>query len=287
MADNHNNKSINLNNGRVIRFTRPLVMGILNVTPDSFSDGGRFASLEAAVSHAVEMIAQGADLIDIGGESSRPGAEPVSAKEELDRVIPVIQAIRKQTDIPISIDTYKVAVAEEALKAGADIINDISALRMDSHIAGLAAQSGAAVIMMHMLGTPRTMQQNPHYDNCVEEILAFFRERVAYCDNQGIPRDRLILDPGIGFGKRLDDNLAILAGLAKFSEFGLPILVGASRKSFIGQVHVAGQSASGRLGGSIAAALIAVEHGANVVRVHDVAETVEALRIRSAITGKS
>jgi dihydropteroate synthase len=262
-------------------------MGILNVTPDSFSDGGHHMALDSAITHSLGMIEYGVDIIDIGGESSRPGAEPVSADEELARVMPVISALRRRSDIPISIDTYKATVAEQALEAGADIVNDISALRMDARIGDVVSRSGAPVIMMHMLGTPLTMQQNPQYDNCVEEIIAFFRERIAFCEQKGIRRDRLILDPGIGFGKRLEDNLAILAGLGKFSEFGLPILVGASRKWFIGQVHKAGQSASERLGGSIAAALVAVERGADIVRVHDVAETVEALRVLGAIAEKS
>jgi len=268
---------------RALRFDHPLVMGILNVTPDSFSDGGRYASSDAAITHALEMVEQGADIIDIGGESSRPGAEPVSCDEELARVIPVISSLRKQSTIPISIDTYKSSAAEAALDAGADIINDISALRMEPELATVAAARHAPVILMHMLGTPRTMQQNPHYDNCVEEIAAFFRERIEFCLQNGIPRDKLILDPGIGFGKRLEDNLAILAGLARFKQFGLPVLVGASRKSFIGQVHTGGLSARQRLGGSIAAAVGAVERGADIVRVHDVAETVEALRVLGAI----
>ena len=287
MADNHFRKPITLRGGRTLQFVRPLVMGILNVTPDSFSDGGHFVPFQAAIDHSLAMIAQGADIIDIGGESSRPGAEPVSADEELARVIPVIEALRKQTDIPISIDTCKASVAKSALEVGADIINDISALRMDPEMVELASQTGSPIILMHMLGTPHTMQQNPHYDDCVRELISFFHERVVFCTQRGVKRDRLILDPGIGFGKQLEDNLVILAGLTKFSEFGLPILVGASRKSFIRQVYPSGQPASERLGGSIAAALIAVERGAEIVRVHDVAQTVEALRIQRAIEEKS
>lgn len=287
MADNQFRKPITLTGGRVLRFDHPVVMGILNVTPDSFSDGGNYVAFPAAIDHALVMVKQGADIIDIGGESSRPGAVPVSAEDELARVIPVIKALRRQSDIPISIDTYKSEVAKVALDAGADIVNDISALRMDSQMPDVATQSGAPVILMHMLGTPRTMQKDPHYDDCVTEMLAFFRERVAFCELHGVKHDRLILDPGIGFGKRLEDNLAILAGLQKFSEFGLPILVGASRKSFIGQVHQSGAPAEKRLGGSIAAALAAVQRGAHIVRVHDVAETVEALRVLRAIDKKS
>lgn len=272
---------------RALRFERPLVMGILNVTPDSFSDGGRYATSGTAITRALEMAAQGADIIDIGGESSRPGAEPVSADEELARVIPVISSLRKQSTIPISIDTYKSPVAEAALDAGADLINDISALRMDPELATVVAAAHAPVILMHMLGTPRTMQQNPHYADCVEEIAAFFQERIEFCLQNGISRDKLILDPGIGFGKRLEDNLAILAGLPRFKQFGIPILVGASRKSFIGQVHTDGRPAGERLGGSIAAAVVAVQRGADIVRVHDVAETVEALKLLGAIAEKS
>ncbi|PWB70286.1 dihydropteroate synthase [candidate division GN15 bacterium] len=273
--------------GRTLRFERPLVTGILNVTPDSFSDGGRFASTDTAVNHALELVKQGADIIDVGGESSRPGAEPVSADDEMARVVPVIRELRRQSSIPISVDTYKSTVAEAALDAGADIINDISALRMDPELATVAAAAHAPVILMHMLGTPRTMQQHPHYENCVEEIVTFFRQRIDYCLKNGIARDKLILDPGIGFGKRLEDNLAILSGLGQFKQFGVPVLVGASRKSFIGLVHAAGSPAGERLGGSIAAAVVAVQNGADMVRVHDVAETVEALKVLGAIAKTS
>lgn len=266
----------------MISFERPLVMGILNVTPDSFSDGGKFVDVDQAVAHGLAMMAQGADLLDIGGESSRPGAEPVSAEEEMARVIPVIDRLRKAGAPPISIDTYKASTAEAALRAGAEIINDISALRFDNLMGPLAARSRVPVILMHMLGTPRDMQQNPTYQDCVEEIAAFFDERVRFATMCGIERSQIVLDPGIGFGKRLEDNLRLLRDLKRFGEFGLPLLVGASRKSFIGALAGAAGPAD-RLGGSLAAAVAAVQNGAQIVRVHDVAETVEALKIIRAI----
>lgn len=268
---------------RRLAFDRPLVMGIINVTPDSFSDGGQFLQADQAVGRALQMIDEGADLIDIGGESSRPGADQVSVEDELQRVVPVVEQLRSQTEIPISVDTYKAAVAEASLKAGADIINDISALRMDLEMVRVIAQSGAPVVLMHMLGTPATMQQSPHYVDCVEEVTAFFVQRVAFAVEHGIARERIIVDPGIGFGKRLEDNLDLLAALHRFTQFGLPLLVGVSRKSFIGKVTGASTKPTDRLGGSIAAAVVAWQRGANIVRVHDVAATVEALRVAEAI----
>jgi dihydropteroate synthase len=258
-------------------------MGIVNVTPDSFSDGGEYYGTDKAVTQAMQLVAEGADILDIGGESSRPGAEPVSLEEELRRTIPVIAALRSKTDIPISIDTYKGEVARAALEAGADMINDISALRFDPSMAKLAAETEAPVILMHMQGTPRDMQQHPHYEDCVAEIGSFFAERIEFCRNHGIAPDRLILDPGIGFGKRLEDNLAILRGLEAFKRFGRPILVGASRKAFIAGVRPKGGVPSDRLGGSVAAALVAVRNGARIARVHDVAPTVEAISLWRAI----
>lgn len=278
-------KPLSLSASRVLSFDRPLVMGVLNVTPDSFSDGGAYLSQEQAVTHALRMISEGADIIDVGGESSRPGAAPVSAEEELARTVPIISGLRRVTSVPISIDTTKSAVASEALRAGADLINDISALRFDPSMATLVAQSGAPVVLMHMQGTPRDMQQDPHYDDCVAEICRFFEERIEFCRAAGISEDRLILDPGIGFGKRVKDNLDILGRLAEFTRFGRPLLVGASRKSFIAGVHTASGIPAERVGGSLAAALVAVMHGANIVRVHDVAATVEALRLLQAIQG--
>ncbi len=258
-------------------------MGVLNVTPDSFSDGGRWVSVDAAVAHALEMIAQGADIIDIGGESSRPGSSQINPEEEQRRVLPVIERLRRESSIPISIDTCKASTARAALDAGADIVNDISALRRDSAMTDLLQQTKGPVVLMHMQGEPSSMQLNPVYKDCVREVYSFFEERMTYCKSVGIERSRLIIDPGIGFGKRLQDNLDLLKLLSHFRGFGLPILVGASRKSFIGMVHRSGRSAEGGLGGSIAAALNAVQRGADIVRVHDVAETAEALAIMRAL----
>ena len=269
--------------GRQLPLSRPLIMGVLNVTPDSFSDSGYFMAFPDAVEHALRMEQEEADIIDIGGESTRPGAELVSAEEEMERVIPVIQKLREQTDIPISIDTYKAVTAEAALEAGADMVNDISALRSDPEMAELIATKKVPLALMHMLGTPRDMQKNPRYDNCVEEIAQFFRERVDFCIKNGIDKSKLILDPGIGFGKRLCDNLEILSGLRSFKQFALPLLVGVSRKSFIGMLHAVDSPSDQRLGGSLAAAVAAVINGADIVRVHDVAETVEALKVIQAI----
>ncbi len=272
-----------LADGRELSYSRPLVMGVLNVTPDSFSDGGQFVSVAAAVAHALQMEREGADIIDIGGESSRPGAEPVSAEEEMARILPVITELRKQSRIPISIDTYKAATAQAALNAGADIVNDISALRFDPEMTALIAERRVPVILMHMQGTPRNMQKNPFYEDCVGEIVRFFSERVAVCREYGIEKSNIILDPGIGFGKRLSDNLEILAHLREFKRLGYPLLIGASRKSFIGMIHPVVTEARQRLGGSLAAAVTAVINGADIVRVHDVAETVEALKVVQAI----
>jgi dihydropteroate synthase len=258
-------------------------MGVLNVTPDSFSDGGHFLAFSDAVEHALRMEREGADIIDIGGESTRPGAEPVSAEEEMERVIPVIQKLIEQSDIPISIDTYKAVTAEAAIEAGADMVNDISALRFDPDMAELIATKKVPLALMHMLGTPRNMQKNPRYDNCVEEIARFFKERIDFCIKSGIDKSKLILDPGIGFGKRLCDNLEILSALRSFRQFSLPLLVGVSRKSFIEMLHPVDSEAHRRLGGSLAAVVAAVINGADIVRVHDVAETVEALKVIQAI----
>jgi dihydropteroate synthase len=277
--------TLSLPDQRSINFDRPLVMGILNVTPDSFSDGGKFAVFESAVAQAEKLLAEGADILDIGGESSRPGAEPVSADDEMARVIPVIKEVRRTSQIPISVDTYKAATAKAALDSGADIVNDISALRFDADMAPLLASTKAPVVLMHMLGTPRDMQKDPRYDNCVEEICEFFSERISFCKKHGIESSRLILDPGVGFGKRLEDNLDILKHLDKFRQFGRPVLVGASRKSFIGMLDES-VSVGQRLGGSIAAAAMAVINGAAIVRVHDVAETVQALKVIQAVRDK-
>lgn len=274
---------IPLPSGRELSLSRPLVMGVLNLTPDSFSDGGRYRTIEAAVEYALSMEAEGADIIDIGGESTRPGAKPVTSTEEQARVIPVIERLRQQTTLPVSVDTYHAATARAAVNAGADIVNDISALRSDPDMVRLIADKRVPVVLMHMLGEPQSMQQNPRYDNCVEEIASFFKERIEFCAANGIDKSRLIIDPGIGFGKRLSDNVEILAGLRRLSDFNLPILIGASRKSFIGMLHPTDREADQRTGGSIAAAVVAALHGASILRVHDVAQTVEALKVMQAI----
>lgn len=274
---------IRLSDGRQLELSRPLVMGVLNVTPDSFSDGGRCADSDAALAHALRMVEDGADILDIGGESTRPGADPVSAKIELERVVPVIEAIRKHSRVPISIDTSKAVVAERALDAGADIVNDVSALRRDPDMASILKKTSTPVVLMHMLGEPKTMQQQPRYDDCVAEIGRFFEQRISYAETRGIDRSRIILDPGIGFGKRLVDNLDIFARLHELTRFGMPLLVGASRKRFIEMLHPSGGAPETRLGGSIAAAVMAVLHRADIVRVHDVAQTVEALKVVQAI----
>ncbi len=274
---------IPLAGNRRIALDRPVVMGILNVTPDSFSDGGRFASLDRAVEHALVMIDEGADIIDVGGESTRPGAEPVAPEEELRRVVPVIESIRRHSDICISVDTYHAATAEAALDAGADMINDISSMRFDTGMVDLVAKRKTPVILMHMKGTPGNMQENPGYVDCVGEITEFFAERIEYCRRHDVDETKLILDPGIGFGKRLVDNLDLLGNLSRFRTFGLPLLVGVSRKSFIGMLHASATRPEQRLGGSVAAMVTAVRNGADIVRVHDVAPSVEALKVVQGI----
>lgn len=259
----------------------PLVMGVVNVTPDSFSDGGRFASCEPAVRHALALVGQGADILDIGGESTRPGADPVGEAVELQRVIPVIEAIRAVSSAPISIDTSKPGVMRAAVAAGADMINDVNALRAPQAIE-LAAELGVPVCLMHMLGEPRTMQQAPHYDNVVADILAFFDARVRACEAAGMPREQLILDPGFGFGKTLAHNLSLLAGLAQFARTGLPVLAGLSRKSMLGTL-TGRERPDQRVAASVAAAMLAADRGAAIIRVHDVAETVDALKVRLAL----
>lgn len=259
----------------------PAVMGILNVTPDSFSDGGRFIGRNAALRRVRAMIAEGAAIIDVGGESTRPGARAVSVDEELARVIPVIEAIRSDSDIPVSIDTSKPEVMRAAVAAGASLINDVRALREPGALE-VAAALGVPVCLMHMRGEPRTMQQNPHYDDVVEEVLAFLDARVAACEAAGIPRSRLILDPGFGFGKTLEHNLALFRALPRFVATGLPVLVGVSRKSMIGQVLEV--PVEDRLAGSLALATLAVGLGAAIVRSHDVRETVHAVRMAAVVS---
>jgi dihydropteroate synthase len=258
-----------------IDFLIPGIMGIINVTPDSFSDGGKFNSAEQAVSYAMCLEEEGADIIDIGGESSRPGADPVPEQEEINRVIPVIRGIRKSSDIPISIDTYKANVADKALEAGANWINDISGLRMDPEMIHIAGKWDCPVIVMHMKGTPRTMQENPCYDDIIEEITEYFKERIAVLLSLDIKK--IILDPGIGFGKRVEDNLMILKELSRFRQLGYPLLVGTSRKSFIGEIT--DRPVELRIAGSITSVVWSVLNGANLVRVHDVAATKDAIKI--------
>jgi len=256
---------------------RPLIMGILNVTPDSFSDGGRFLNPRKAIEHAVSMIRAGADIIDIGGESSRPGSEGVSIEEELERIIPIIKKVRDNSDIFISVDTVNSEVARAALEAGADMINDISALRIDPEVAEAAAKRNAYLILMHMRGTPEDMQENTEYDDIIGEISSFLAGAAQKAIEAGVKKDKIIIDPGIGFGKSAEGNFTLLKNLDRFLKLGYPIMVGASRKSFIGKVLEL--DVDNRLEGSLAAACYAVLNGADIVRVHDVAETKRALTI--------
>jgi dihydropteroate synthase len=258
---------------------RTYIMGILNVTPDSFSDGGRYFTVDSAVEHAMKMIEDGADIIDVGGESTRPGSEPVPLEEELRRVIPVIKEIVKRTDVPISIDTYKSEVARQALDNGAVIVNDISGLRFDEKMVEVIAQYNASVIIMHIKGTPKTMQQNPYYDDVISEIYGYLSESIERAQSYGIKQ--IIVDPGIGFGKRLVDNLEIIRRLREFKSLGYPILIGVSRKSFIG--NILNLPVEERLEGTAGAVAISVWNGANIVRVHDVKEMTRVVRIVDAI----
>ena len=260
---------------------RVLVMGVLNLTPDSFSDGGRHLGLDAAVARAEAIEAEGADLLDIGGESSRPGSLPISLEEQLARVLPVITALAGRMRIPISVDTTKAEVARRALELGASIINDISALRGDPEMAGVVARAGAGLILMHMQGTPATMQERPSYDGVVEEVLDFFRSRVKSAEAVGIDRERIAVDPGLGFGKTLEHNLALLGGLSTFAELGRPIVIGPSRKAFVGTIL--SRSVSEREWGTAAAIAAGILHGAHVVRVHSVAEMKDVARMSEAI----
>jgi dihydropteroate synthase len=261
---------------------RPLVMGIVNVTPDSFSDGGQHAGPESGLAHGLALLGDGADILDIGGESTRPGATPVSEQAELARVIPVITALRARTTAPLSIDTMKPAVARAAVVAGATIWNDVNALRSPG-AAEAAADLGCEVVLMHMLGLPMTMQQAPRYDDVVAEVEAFLLDRAAAALDAGVDRSRIWLDPGIGFGKTPQHNLALLAALPRFVSLGFRILLGASRKRFIAALDPAGAEPDARLGGSLAAALAGASAGVAALRVHDVRQTVQALTIDAAI----
>ncbi|MGH7236283.1 MAG: dihydropteroate synthase [Nitrospiraceae bacterium] len=259
----------------------PLIMGVLNVTPDSFSDGGRYLDPGAAVDHAVEMAAQGADLIDIGAESTRPGADPVDQEEERRRLIPVVRAVCRAVSVPVSVDTTKAAVARLALEAGAALVNDISALRYDSGMKTLVAETGAGLVLMHMQGTPKTMQQAPSYRDVIEEVRQFFVERIGTALEAGIAAEQILLDPGIGFGKNLEHNLTLLARLDAFVALGYPVLVGVSRKAFIGQVLA--RPVDDRLMGTAAAVAVAILRGARVIRVHDVAPLRDLVKTVDAI----
>jgi dihydropteroate synthase len=268
--------------GRRLDLSRPRVMGILNVTPDSFSDGGLWAAPEAALAHARAMVAAGADLIDVGGESTRPGAQPVDAQAEIRRVVPIVEALAGELPVPISIDTSKPQVMVAAAAAGAGMLNDVRALR-DPGALETAARLGLPVCLMHMEGEPRTMQRAPVYGDVVAEVRGFLAARVAACVGAGIPRERLLVDPGFGFGKDLGHNLALLARLGELAELGIPLLVGVSRKSMLGAI--AGREVGGRLAAGLAAAVLAAERGAAILRVHDVAETVDALKVWVAVRG--
>ena len=260
-----------------------LIMGILNLTPDSFSDGGQFSDKNQATDYALKMIEDGADMIDIGGESTRPGAVPVSVDEELKRTISVIKSIRQQSDCLISIDTYKSPVAEAALDVGANLVNDISGLTFDEKMIDIVVTRKVPVILMHMKGTPRSMQVDPHYDNVIEEICEFFKRKVKSAKNSGILDNMIILDPGIGFGKRLEDNFEIIRELKQICAMGYPILLGPSRKSFIGaSLNLPVEE---RLEGTLASITAGIMNGANIIRVHDVKETLRAVKIIEKIMG--
>jgi dihydropteroate synthase len=267
--------------GELVFARRTLIMGIINVTPDSFYDGGRRFDPAQAVADGVAMSASGADILDVGGESTRPGAQPVSEDEELARVLPVVRGLRKQIRVPISIDTYKAKVARAALDEGADIVNDISALRFDPDMAPMVAVEKAPVILMHMQGTPRTMQREPQYIDVLREVRDFLAAQLYEAMDAGVAQESIVIDPGIGFGKTIEHNLQLLRGLPTLAALGQPLLVGASRKAFIGKIL--GAEPGERLEGSLAAAVAAVLAGANILRVHDVVESSKAARIADAI----
>jgi dihydropteroate synthase len=262
---------------------RALIMGILNVTPDSFSDGGKYLSRDLAVERALAIEAEGADIIDIGGESSRPGSDPVSEEQEIDRVLPVIESLKGRIKIPVSIDTYKSRVAAAALAAGAEIVNDISGLRFDKRMAEVVAREGAALCLMHLRGTPKTMQKLAPSQDIWNEIEHDLEESISSAEASGISRKRLLIDPGVGFGKTMDDNLIIIGRLGRLKKFDLPILIGTSRKSFIGKLL--GRDESDRLMGTAATVTASIMLGAHIIRVHDVASMVEVARVTDAILG--
>ncbi len=263
---------------------KTLIMGILNVTPDSFSDGGQYRTAESAIKAGLKMITSGADIIDVGGESTRPGAKPVPLEEELERVLPVIKGIRKQSDCPLSIDTYKSQVAKAAIEDGADMVNDISGLNFDNKMPGILAQTQVSAVLMHIQGKPKNMQQNPHYENLIDEIIDYLQTGIEKATAAGVPREQLWIDPGIGFGKKWYQNYIILRYLDELKSLSVPVLVGPSRKSFLGKLS--DLSPQERLEGTLAALSCAVLNGANMVRVHDVSQAVKAVEIADAIAGK-
>ncbi len=258
------------------------LIGVLNVTPDSFSDGGLFLDAGRAIEHGRQLVRDGADIVDVGGESTRPGARAVTAEEELERVAPVLDGL-VGVGVPISIDTSKAAVAAAAIDAGATIVNDVTALRAEPELAGLCAERGVDVALMHMQGTPRTMQDSPSYDDVVDDVRAFLAERIEFATSQGIAEERIWVDPGIGFGKTVEHNLELVRRLAELRELGRPVVIGTSRKSFIGRIT--GREADGRIGGTIAANALSLANGADLLRVHDVAEAREGLRVASVVLG--
>jgi dihydropteroate synthase len=258
-------------------------MGVVNVTPDSFTDGGRFLDPDAAAEHGARLAADGAAILDIGGESTRPGAQPVTAEEEIERAVPVVERLAGATPARLSIDTMKLDVARAALAAGAGVVNDVSAFRGDPEMAGLVASSAADCCLMHMRGEPRTMQEDPRYDDVVSEVASFLEERMRFALAEGVPEERIWLDPGIGFGKTVEHNLALLRRLGEIVAIGRPVVIGASRKSFLGAVTE--REVHDRLPGTIAANVMALERGAAIFRVHDVAEVRDALRVTAATVG--
>ena len=268
-------------NGRILRLDLPRVMGIVNVTPDSFSDGGAHDDVDAAVAHGVKLVEEGADILDIGGESTRPGADEVPLAEELRRVVPLVERLVRETALPISVDTCKPEVMKAAVAAGAGMINDIRALRAEGAL-DAAAALGVPVVLMHMQGEPRSMQDAPQYDDVVGEVHRFLAERVFVAEMAGIARRHIVLDPGFGFGKSTEHNLALLAGLERFADLGLPVLAGLSRKRSIGELTGRAVPRE-RVAGSVAAHLIAAQRGARILRVHDVAATVDALKVWNAV----
>ena len=258
-------------------------MGILNITPDSFSDGGKYYNLDNAIGYALELVKQGVDIIDVGGESTRPGAKAISLDDEISRVIPVIKSIRSVSSIPISVDTYKSEVAQKALDSGANIINDISGLKFDSKMIDVIKEYNVPIVIMHIKGTPLNMQVNPNYDNIIDEIKSYFEKRINLCLDYGIPKTHIILDPGIGFGKQLNDNFTLIRELNTFTELGYPILIGPSRKSFIGLTLEL--PVNDRLEGTAAAITASIMNGARIVRVHDVLEMKRVQIISDKIRG--